>query len=379
MAIKVKLRLKQISGERHSLYLDFYPAIIDPASGELTRRQFLKSYIYDKPKTASDKKHNKETLELAEQIRQKRDNQVNKPEIYNDFEKEQLRLKEIGNRSFIVYFKVLADNRKTSNHDNWLSAYEYLKAFSKSDLKFADLSEKFCDDFKLYLLKTPRLKNEEKTLSANTCVSYFNKLKAALKQAFKDGFLQVNLNDRIEQIETKEVFKNTLSVEELNKLAKTDCPTPILRKAAFFSALTGVPFKEMQNLVWNNIEITESAGIVIKMIRQKTNKAYITSISEQAFQLLGEPQNPNEKVFYGLKNTDRYENFQLWLAKAGISKNLTFHDLRHSYGTNQIEAGTDIYVLMGNMGHSNVRYTQQYGHQSDKRKKEAAGKVKLDL
>jgi hypothetical protein len=34
MAIKVKLREKKISGNRQSLYLDFYPAIPHPETGE---------------------------------------------------------------------------------------------------------------------------------------------------------------------------------------------------------------------------------------------------------------------------------------------------------------------------------------------------------
>ena len=379
MAIIVKLRQKTISGDRHSLYLDFYPAIPDPKSGNLTRRQFLKLYLYDKPKSASDKLHNKDTLLLAGQIRQKRDNQVNKPEVYTDFEKEILRIKDLGNHSFTEYFKQLADKRKSSNHDNWISAYKYLFAFTRGNLKFAAVNEKFCDDFKEYLLTTPQLKNDEKTLSQNACVSYFNKLKAALKQAFKDGYLQINLNDKIEQIETGKVFKNTLTVEELNLMAKSDYPSPLLRKAVFFSALTGIPFKEMQNLMWCNIEKSETNGTVIKIIRQKTGKPYIISISEQAYLLLGEPKSPNDKVFQGLKNKVRYDEFPNWLTKAGIKRKLTFHDLRHTYGSNQTEAGTDIYVIMGNMGHSNVRYTQMYAHQSDKRKKEAAEKVQLDL
>jgi hypothetical protein len=41
MAIKVKLRQKAISGERQCLYLDFYPAIPNPKTGKITRREFL--------------------------------------------------------------------------------------------------------------------------------------------------------------------------------------------------------------------------------------------------------------------------------------------------------------------------------------------------
>lgn len=96
MGTKVKLRQKAISGNRQSLYLDFYPPIARPETGEPTRREFLGLYLFDKPKNPFDKQHNKETLQLGEQIRQKRDNHINKPEIYTGYEKEQLRIKELG-------------------------------------------------------------------------------------------------------------------------------------------------------------------------------------------------------------------------------------------------------------------------------------------
>ena len=156
MSIKVKLRQKEITGNRQSLYLDFYPSIPHPEIGEPTRRNFLGLYIFDKPKNPFDKQHNKETLQLVEQIRQKRDNQLNKPEIYTGCEKEQLKKKELGEHDFVEYFKQLADKRYASNHDNWTSAYHYIETFTKGNLKFADLNGTFCNEFREYLLTTKR-------------------------------------------------------------------------------------------------------------------------------------------------------------------------------------------------------------------------------
>jgi len=45
MEIKVKLRTKQISGNRQSLYLDYYPAVRDSKTGKLTRREFLGRFV----------------------------------------------------------------------------------------------------------------------------------------------------------------------------------------------------------------------------------------------------------------------------------------------------------------------------------------------
>lgn len=210
MATKVKLRQKPISKNRQSLYLDFYPAIEHPETGKLTRREFLGMYLFDKVKKPIDKQHNKETLQLAEQIRQKKENNLNKPEIYTGYEKEQLKIKERGEQNFVAYFKSLADKRKASNHDNWVSAYNYLETFTKGNLKFADLNEKFCNEFKEYLLTTKSNKSSKVTLAQNSAVSYFNKLKATLKQAYKDGYLPSDLNAKIEPVKQAETRRNSL-------------------------------------------------------------------------------------------------------------------------------------------------------------------------
>lgn len=238
MATKVTLRQKAISGNRQGLYLDFYPAIPHPETGEPTRREFLGLYLYDKAKNPINKQHNKETLQLAEQIRQKRENHLNKPEIYTGYELEQKRIKERGEQNFVAYFKTLANKRKASNHDNWVSAYNYLETFTNGNLKFADLNEKFCNEFKEYLLTTKSNKSSKTTLSQNSAVSYFNKLKATLKQAYKDGYLQSDLNAKIEPIKQAETRRNFLTIEELNSLVKTECNNPLLKRAALFSALT---------------------------------------------------------------------------------------------------------------------------------------------
>ena len=379
MAIKVKLREKKISGNRQSLYLDFYPAIPHPETGELTRREFLGMYIFDKVKTPIDKLHNKEMLQLAEQIRQKRENQLNKPEIYTGYEKEQLKIKELGEQNFIEYFKSLADKRKTSNHDNWVSAYHYLETFTNGNLKFADLNEKFCNEFKEYLLTTKSNRSSKTKLAQNSAVSYFNKLKATLKQAYKDGYLTTDLNAKVECIEPQETIKQTLTIEELNILAKTECKNPLLKKIVLFSALTGMPYKEMENLKWEQVETSSAFGVRVKMIRQKTGKPYLINISEQAYNLMGERKESSDKVFEGISDRDRYYFFSLWLAEAGIKKDMTFHDLRHTYGCLQIDAGTDIYTLQGNMGHSTPRQSMMYGKISDQRKREAADKIKIEF
>lgn len=228
MGIKVSLRQKLISDNRKSLYLDFYPAVYNSESGKETRREFLKMYIYENPKTKTEKDHNKNTLVTAEAIRQKRQNYFDKPEVYSEFEKEVLKQKKKDELYFVEYFEKLANKRKASNYDNWISALNYLKNFTNGHLKFADLSEIFLEEFKEYLLTTKANKRTKATLSQNSAVSYFNKVKATLKQAYKDGIIKTDLNAKIEPIKAAETRREYLTINELNELVKTPCNNPLL-------------------------------------------------------------------------------------------------------------------------------------------------------
>jgi integrase len=375
MAIKVKLLKKEISKNRHSLYLDFYPHILHPVSGKPTRREFLKLYVFNAPKSMLDKQHNTNTLAMAEQIRQRRESELNKPEIYSDYEKEKVRVKALGETDFLAYFMELANERAKSNHDNWASAYNYLNGFTGGSLKVADLTEKFCNDFKKHLLTTKSSRSEKTTLSQNSAASYFNKFKAALKQAYKDGYLQNDLNGKVEPIKQAETHRQHLSIDELKSLIKTPCTNPLLKRAALFAAITGLRFSDIKKLVWGEVQGNAELRY-LQFTQQKTKGAEVHPINEEAYSLLGEPQQPTDRVFDGLTYS-AYQNKHLyqWIGAAGITKNITFHCFRHTYATLQLEGGTDIYTLKEMMGHNNVKTTQVYAKIVNPTKRKAANAI----
>lgn len=380
MAIKVKLRRKKMTKDRHSLYLDFYPAIKNPITGKLTRRQFLRLELYDKPQSPIDKDHNKETLKIAEGIRQKRDNELNKPEIYNEQEKEQLKRIKLTEGSFVDYFKKLANKKKSSNYDNWISSHNHFKKFIQVDVKFSDIDINLCNDFRDYLLEANRINSKNKRLSQNTALSYFNKFRAVLRSAFNDGHLTANLNLIVKSIKPEETARVILSLGEVKNLAKTACSIPILKKAALFSSLTGIRFSDINKLKWRDIEFIDGQGYVIHFKQQKTKGVEVLPISNQAFDLLGSPGEGDTKIFTGLKYS-AHTNKQLvnWVKKAGINKHVTFHSFRHTYATLLISEGTDIYTVSKMLGHRELKTTQIYAKVLDKAKREAANKIKLDL
>jgi integrase len=402
---KVTLRMKPISGNRQTLYLDYYPPIPHPITGKQTRREFLKLFLIDevehnkqdyvnkegkqqsrivpvldksaKPKKVRineiDKKHNKDTLALAETIRATRQLAVQRGNYgFLSDEKE--------NTDFIEYFESLARKRSGSNSDNWLSTLHFLKNFSEGiAIRFKDLDEGFCNDFKEYLLTTPSRKSSKVTLAQNSAVSYFNKFKATLKQAYKEGYLDTDLNKRIETIKQAETERQFLTFDELQKLAHTDCAEPVLKQAALFSALTGLRFSDIKKLTWSEIQIDSNQGPSIRFRQKKTKGTETLPISEQVADLLGGRREDHEPVFNGLEYSLTQNDLPKWLKLAGIKKNITFHGFRHTYATLLLSKGVDLYTVSKMLGHREIKTTQIYAKIVDKQKREAANSIKLEL
>lgn len=201
-----------------------------------------------------------------------------------------------------------------------------------------------------------------------------------MKQAYKDGYLPSDLNSKIQPIKQAETQRNFLTIEELNSLVKTDCINPLMKRAAIFSALTGLRFSDIKNLIWAELEYIEGNGHFIQFKQQKTKGVEMMPISEQAYSLLGKRIEPSEKVFEGL-NYSAYENRHLadWIKEAGITKNITFHCFRHTFATLQLSEGTDIYTVSKMLGHRELKTTQIYAKIIDQTKREAADKIKLDM
>ena len=62
----VTLRQKPLRNDRISLYLDYYPAIRNPYTMKMSRREFLGIYIYAKPKNEQQRMFNQDMLNKAE-------------------------------------------------------------------------------------------------------------------------------------------------------------------------------------------------------------------------------------------------------------------------------------------------------------------------
>ncbi|MFC3563138.1 site-specific integrase [Pedobacter jamesrossensis] len=369
----VKLRQKKLLDGRLSLYLDIYPPLYIAETGKETRREFLKIYLFEKPISADQKEHNRVCKAKAESIRSERDLQyINKSFDFTD--------KLSAKMDFLEYFlaKTKKRNQSKGNYDNWYGAYKYLHSYTNGQCKFGDVNEKFCEGFKEYLKKVKSIKSSTVGLAQNSQYSYYNKFRAAVKEAFEERLFAVNPVLRVKGIPQAETQREFLILEELKALFETECEPPVLKRAAIFSALTGLRWSDMIKLSWKEVQGTIQDGYFIRFTQQKTQGIETLPIADQAYEQLGERGKAEDRIFKGLKYS-AYTNVQLsrWVLIAGITKKITFHCFRHTYATLQLTMGTDIYTVSKLLGHRHLKTTEVYAKVIDKKKIDASKRIVL--
>jgi integrase len=376
--IKVTLREKKLKTERISLYLDYYPPIIDPKTGNSTRREFLELYIFKNPKNQEDKKHNAETLAFANGIRSKREVQI--------------RNKEYGFRDnvnisidFIGFYKRIVDdyyNRGSkSNYQAWIASLNHFSNFCNNLIMTSNLDIHFVNRYRSYLLNVNTTRNsaKPKKLTQNTAATYFKHFLYVLKKAYNENFIEKNLAEQADYIKEEETHRYYLTEEELNLLWNTPIKNEKVKHMALFSALTGLRFVDINNLDWSKIYEDKHQGYYIQLREKKTNSINNHPISAKAYGIL-KLQNTTEGLIFGaIKYSLITRPLKEWLKTANINKKISFHNFRHTYATLQLANGSDIYIVSKLLGHKNVSTTQIYTKVLDKNKIEAANRIKLNL
>lgn len=406
--VSVKLRKSELRNEWY-LYLEAYPVFKPGLDKPCREREYLNRIIttpmWDKSRPARlndygvqtykpkrdmngiiicRSKADRETCIFADNVRILRQREYDNAELYSDTEQAMVEKKARGQADFIEYFgKQAAKRHKNDSKSigvNWDRAHDLLKIFTKEKpLPFAQIDMHLIESFRDFLLKAPRGGNKSGTISQNTASTYFTLFKAALHQAFIDNYFDVDIAAKVKGISGVESRREYLTVEELNKLAATPCDYPMLKKAAFFSALTGLRHSDIRKMTWKELSV-EGDHYRINFTQRKTGGVEYMPISEQAYLICGEPAEPDRLVFEGLQDPSWINRpVKKWIEAAGIKKHITFHCFRHSYATNQLTEGTDLYTVSKMLGHTNIRTTQIYAKVVDSKKEEAAQAIKLNL
>mgnify|MGYP000010887058 FL=1 len=405
--VTVKLRKSEYHDEWY-LYIEAYPVFQSGKDKPQRLREYLNRTIttpvFDKSRNARTGADGKNTYKpkrdlngiivcksqldqeaciYADKVRSMRQKEYDNASLYSAEETEQAEQLERSRCNFIEYFANVADTRHANSSDsiivNWRRVGELLKIFAKGDtILFADIDMKLVESFRRFLMTAPQGGNKSGTISQNTASTYFAIFKAGLKQAFIDGYLTIDISAKVKGIQEQESRREYLTVEELNRLAQTPCD-PLLKRAALFSALTGIRHCDIQKLKWSEVEMF-NGNYRLNFTQQKTKGVEYMPISEQAFQLCGERQDGDLLVFAGLPAPSWINRpIKRWVEAAGIKKHISFHLSRHSYATLQLAGGTDIYTVSKMLGHTNVRTTQIYAKVVDAKKENATKRITLDL
>lgn len=335
--------------------------------------EWLDLFLYDKPKNQIEKDFNKQTWQLAETIKARKtvDDQTT---AHGFISKVKSRI------CFVEYFKTLVDKKDMKgNYGNWLSTYEHLKNFTNGrSIPLEIVDEKFLENFKEYLLSCNVRRGTAKAkLNPNSAVSYFNKVRGALRIAYQQKMIKDNPAVRVKSIKGKDSHRDYLTMEELQKLASTPSDNPLQKKLFLTSALCGLRFSDLKNLRWGNIKHSEKDGYYIQYTQQKTQKAEMLPIANHVVTMLGVKGDPSSLVFEGIVyNTWENKKLKKWIKNAGIDKpNITMHNARHTYACLQISYGTDLYVVSKLLGHKSIATTQIYAKVLDVNKINAANKI----
>lgn len=276
-----------------------------------------------------------EACQYADKVRAIRQREYDNAALYTDSEAEQAAQLERSQCNFIEYFKQVADKRHKNSSwsiiTNWNRVYELLKIFSGGNsILFGEIDLRLIENFKLFMLNAPQGGSKSGTVSRNTAATYFAIFKAGLKQAFIDGYLTIDLAAKVKGIPEQESRREHLTLDELNTLAQTPCDNPIIKRAALFSALTGIRHVDIKKMKWKEI-VKEGDHYRVNFTQQKTKGVEYTPISAQAYQLCGERLEDNRIVFEGLPDPSWISKpLERWVKASGITKHITFHCLRHS-------------------------------------------------
>ena len=365
----IRLRQRKTPGGRVSLYLDIY------LNG---RRSYEYLHLYLVPETSrEDRRKNRETLQMAEAVRAKR--------------VVQLRDKEFGfkqafaeeTRFFDYYEEMLRKRFKGVERTKWRSWRSCLKQLHdyepNRDITFADITPEWVQGFRDHLDSAQAWGEScavsDRKLKQNTKLGYFVLLRACLKRAFEERIIAENPMRGVEMYKPQETARQYLTIDEVRRLAATECIYPSVKRAFLFSCLTGLRRSDIVRLRWGDVQ--HQSGFVRLLFRQKkTGGQEYLDISPKAAALMGERGDADGFVFDALPTTTPTNDaVRRWVARAGIEKAVTFHCARHTFAVMMLDLGTDIYTTSKLMGHREVSTTQIYAKVLDKNKQAAVSKI----
>lgn len=368
----IRLRQRTLANGNISLFLDMY------RDGKRSY-EFLKLYLVPE-RTREDKEQNRQTMQLAQSIKAQRIVEMQNGEFG-------FKSKFAEDTLFFEFYRAMCEARhgeeSNGNWGNWYSALKHLQRYEHNErITFAEITPAWVQGFKDYL-ETAAYTNDGhyakdgivRKLSRNSKVSYFNKLRACLNEAFEKRIIAYNPMRGIDNFKAEEGKRMYLTIDEVRKLAQTPCRSEEVKTAFLFSCLTGLRRSDIAKLTWG--EVHHQSGFTRIIFRQKkTGGQEYLDITTQAAALMGERGADDERVFKWFNSPSSTNDIiRVWVANAGINKDITFHCGRHTFATMMLDLGTDLFTVSKLLGHADISTTQIYAKVLDKAKQAAVAAI----
>ncbi len=267
--------------------------------------------------------------------------------------------------------------KTVENYNRYLSSF---LNFAKID-KPQGVTDELVRQYRLWLNR--QTTKSDNTLKKKTQNYYLIALRGFLKYLVKREINSLP-PERIELAKTSERSLDLISVGELERLLEAPDTKDLkgLRDKALLELLfsTGLRVSELCALN-NDIDLSKDE----MPVRGKGDKVRVVFFSETAKQTikkyLSERKDMNEALFVSLNSKMNKESGRLtprsierivkqYAIKAGITKKVTPHVIRHSFATDLLQNGADLRSVQMMLGHSNISTTQIYTHMTDKHLKE---------
>ncbi len=286
---------------------------------------------------------------------------------------------------FLEYLEIEQNrSQKTiANYDHYLTR---LVDFA-GDISVADINPELVRKWRLWLNRLGSNTSDE--LSALTLNYHLIALRSFLKFCAKRDINAISA-DKIELARTRRKQVTFLNEDELASLfAQPKINTIIgLRDRAILELLfaSGLRVSELVGLDRGHINLKRREF----MVRGKGQKDRLVFVSQSAADwleryLAKRPDNAKPLFirYSGTKKVDLSGNYQRLTARsiqrmiaryallAGITKHVSPHTMRHSFGTDLLMNGADLRTVQVMLGHSNISTTQIYTHITDPHLKSA--------
>ncbi len=268
--------------------------------------------------------------------------------------------------------------------ENTLSAYASdLRIFNKS-LANKPLNQVTRSDIALFLSL-----RYDQGISARSTARILSSLRRFYSYLVREKHIATDPTTLIDSPHIGRSLPGSLSEHDVEQLLNAPEPTSLLgiRDKAMLEMLyaTGLRVSELVSLTTH--QINPRLGVL--RITGKGNKERLTPIGEQAMECLENymqtsrkallSERPSSVIFVtnratGMTRQAFWHIIKRYAKKAGISKALSPHTLRHAFATHLLNHGADLRVVQLLLGHSDLSTTQIYTHIANERLKEMHSK-----